>query len=151
MREEPRAAVALDAPYIRVRGAVGADCAVDYLELQVRVTLKQAHLEIYRLGSIEEKHSVPLDIEDAVGRTALDRCEDTAPICPSGAAGVGCKGHQILPQPEDGEVIGPDVRRRGQTGRDVAARLILDHKIKAPVGVNAYRVVSLIVQREWEW
>jgi hypothetical protein len=91
--EEPGTAVPLDTPHIGVTGTRRADRAVDYLELQVRIALKQAHLEIHCLGSVEEKRSVPLDIEDAVRRSTLDRGENTAAVCPGGAGGVGCNGH----------------------------------------------------------
>ena len=74
-------------------GTVRADRAVDYLELQIRITLKQADLEIHCLRGVEEEHGVPFDVEDTVRRSSLDRGEDTAPVCPRGATGVGCKGH----------------------------------------------------------
>ena len=115
MCEEPGAAVALDTSHIRVSGTVRADRPVDNLELQIRVTLKQADLEIHCLRGVEEKHSVPFDVEDAVRRSALDRGEDTAPVCPGGATGVGCDGHQVLPYTEDGIVIRAYIRWRWQT------------------------------------
>ena len=93
MCEEPGAAVALDTSHIRVSGTVRADRAVDYLKLQILITLKQADLEIHRLCGVGEKHSVPFDVEDTVRRSSLDRGEDTAAVCPGGATGVGCKGH----------------------------------------------------------
>jgi hypothetical protein len=113
--EESGAAVALDTPHIGVSSTSRADRTIDYLELQVRVTLKQANLEIHRLSGVEEKHSMPLDVKDAVRCAALDSGEDTAAVCPGGAARVGCNSHQVLPHTEDGEVIRPNIRRRRQT------------------------------------
>jgi hypothetical protein len=79
--------------------------AVDNLELQIRIALKQTHFEVRCRRGIGKIHSVPFDIKDPVGRTALDRSEDTAAVGPGGATRVAYDGHHILPHTEDGEVI----------------------------------------------
>ncbi len=54
----------------------------------------------------------------------------------------------VLPHWEDGEIIRPDVGRRGQTGCDVAARFVDRDKIKPSIGADVHTVIGLIVQLE---
>src|SRR5436309_14203595 len=82
LRKEPCAAVSLNASYPHLRRAtVPREIAVDHLELQVGIALKQTHFIVHRRGSgsgVSVEDRAPLDVEVTVRRAALDTGEDTA-------------------------------------------------------------------------
>ena len=68
--EEAATAVALHASYHLHVVADGVHVAVDDLELQARIVLIQARLEIHCVCIVNIQHGMPFDAKDAVGRCA---------------------------------------------------------------------------------
>lgn len=124
--------------------------AVDYVEPLVWVVLVQAHLEIHCVAVNGKADGVPLDVKDAVGRSARDRGENAAPVCPGGAAAQACDGHQVMPQGEDGEVIRAPIDWGGQTAGDVTVRLVHAHKVQSPIGISVHAGENLTIQLKRE-
>lgn len=122
--------------------------AVDYVEPLVWVVLVQAHLEIHRVAVNGKADGVPLDVKDAVRRSARDRGENAAPVCPCGTAAQSCVGQQVMPQGEDGEVIRAPIDRGRKAAGDVTVRLVHAHKVQPPIGIDVHGVKGLTVQLE---
>ena len=117
--------------------AVG-HCAVDHIE--ARLPLIQPYLEVGSLGIVGEVHSVPFDVEDAVGRRAFDSGEDTTPVWKGRAAAQTYVGAQIVPVRVDDVGAAACVRQAG-VGEDRERA----HELKSAVGVHIRTSEGLIV------
>lgn len=138
----------MHARHIRVVGIRRVKGTDDYVEAQVvrRRTFIQAHLKILRRVVVIKQHRAPFNIEDTVRRTARNRGEDTAVSTGETRAAAQAKiRSHILPYAEDGEVIRALIRRRRQTGCDIADRFVCTHEVNAPIGANVHAVIGLIV------
>ena len=71
--------------------------AVDHVKALVGMVLIQPHLEIPRLWGVLTVRHVPFDVKDAVWRSAGNRGEDAAPICPSRATLLTCTSTPLSP------------------------------------------------------
>ena len=161
LRKEPCATVSLNAsyPHLGESRLARVEITVDHFELQVRIALIQIYLEVAPFGvvalSIASRGPCATRCgRSAIRRAALDRGEDsTARAVVSAAITRRIIGALVCPQWEDGEVVRPYIRRRRQTGADVAARFVDRHEIKPSIGIDVHTVIGLIIQleRERQW
>src|SRR5438309_10643725 len=102
-------------------GAGWGEITDDDLERLKRVVLIQPHLKVLRRRVISKKHSAPFDVKDTVRRAACDGAEHTAVSAWETRAAAETKicAH-VLPQSENGVVVGSDIWGRRQTGCDEA-------------------------------
>ena len=119
-------------------GALGHD-AVDHVE--ALLAFVEAHLVVGGAAA-GEVGGAPLDVEDAVGRRAGDGGEDA-----HAGADIGAL---VVPVGEDGVVVGAEVGGRGETGVDVAARLVDGQELQLAVGGGVGRGEALPVERVGE-
>ena len=86
---------------------------------------------ILRRIVVAKQHSAPFNVKDTIRSAARDRREDTAiPTRETGAATQADISALVLPNAEDGEVIRALIRRRGQTGCEVADRFVDTHEVQ---------------------
>src|SRR5207247_1385171 len=112
--------------------AVG-HCAVD--DIEASLSLVQSQFEV-SAGSPREILRPPLNVKDAVGRSATYRCEYAEPAVDQ---------IQVVPIWEDGVVVG------GPRQADVSEGRIGGHKLRIAVGRQIDAGEALVVQGEREW
>src|SRR5262249_34831540 len=105
----------------------------------------QPQLEIGRLACIVRIDRAPLDVEDAIGRSARHgRINATGAVRVNRAAGV-CVGAEVIPVWEDGVVViqprQANISRTGVCGR----------KLRISIGRYIHTVEALVIEREREW
>ena len=95
---------------------------------------------------------MPFYVENAVGRSARHRSENTAAVGPCAAPAQTQIGAQIMPQRKDGVVIRTLIRSDWQTAVIVeTVWLVSAHEVESAIRVDVHVAVRGPIQHEWEW